>query len=164
MKRLLFLLMFLIPVLCFGQQGLFRTYSAPIDTSVQISSGADSWTSYWYIWDNWKTFEGAVGLWHAAYSYADGISVTIYLSYRLKCGEDNKGNNRITGWTTLDSLATTDDTSVRYGAGDQVGEVVSLAGQITNFPPNTEIQFRWNWTTSGADTVEISAVLLPIEK
>ena len=162
-KIFIFLLILLFPVLAFSQHPLFGTAAAPQDTSIIISNGAANTVSYWYAWEDWKEFEGKVGLWHAVYSFEDGTSATTTLSFRTRHGEDNTGNYRVTGWTTLDSLTTSDDTSVRYGAGDQVGQTVSLADQITNFAVNTEIQFKWSWTTSGADTAEISAVLLPVE-
>ena len=163
MRRIFFILALLFPVLLFGQIKLFGTTTSPNDQVTLISSGAANTTSYWHAWDKWKEFEGRVGLWHAVYSYSDGISVPIYLSYRLRCGKDDTSNYRVTAYTLLDSLTTSDDTSVAYGTGDQVGQVVSLADQITNFSPNTEIQFKWNWTPSGADTAIIGAALLPVE-
>lgn len=162
MKKILFFLLCLTFGLNAQSISLFGTAVTPQDTSILISDGAGNTTSYWYEWDDPGEFEGACGLWHAAYSYSDGISVTIFLSFRTRTGEDNTGNYRVTGYTTLDSLTTSDDTSVRYGAGDQVGLTVSLGAQITNWAPSTEIQFRWNWTTAAADTAEIHAVLRPV--
>ena len=160
MKKFLFLL-----CLAFGLNAqsipLFGTAAAPQDTSIIISNGAGNTTSYWFAWSDPDQFEGAAGLWHAVYSY-DGTPVTIYLAFRTRNGEDATGNQRVTAYTTLDSLTTSDDTSVRYGAGDQVGITVSLGSQISNYAPGTEIQFRWNWTTASADTAEIHAVLQPV--
>ena len=163
--KLIFMLLMLMLLTCFsfGQHALFGTIESPQDTVQLISDGAANKLSYWYAWDDWKEFEGAVGLWHAVYSFSDGISVTLYLSYRTKSGEDNTSNDRVTDWTSLDSLTTSDDTSIRYGAGAQIGQTVSLGDQITNWTANTDIQFRWNWTTSGADTAEIHSVILPVE-
>jgi len=161
MKKLILLL--LLSVASFAQQPLFGTTKTPQDTVHLISNGAANEVSYWYSYDNWKEFEGAAGLWHAVYSFYDGTSVTITLAYRIRCGEDKTSNYRETDWVTLDSLTTTEDTSIRYGSGNQIGQTVSLGDQVTNWSPNTGIQFRWSWTTVAADTAEIHAVFLPVE-
>lgn len=164
MKKLIFLLLFFATLINAQSIPLFGTASAPKDTSILISNGAGNITSYWYEWDDPYEFEGACGLWHAVYSNADGISVTITLSFRTRAGADKTGNYRVTGYTTLDSLTTSEDTSVEYGSGDQIGQTVSLGAQITNYAPGTQIQFRWNWTTAAADTAYIHAALQPVER
>jgi len=166
MKKIVFIfLFFLFLLLVSGGYAqsipLFGTTTAIQDTAV-FDSTAGSTTSYWFEWSDPDQFEGAAGLWHAVYSGGDGTSVTIILAFRTRNGEDASGNYRLTGYTTLDSLTTSEDTSVRYGEGDQVGQTVSLGSQISNYAPGTEIQFRWSWTCSEEDTAEISAALQPV--
>ena len=163
MKKIVFIFLFLLLVSGLNAQSipLFGTTTAIQDTAV-FDSTAGSTTSYWFEWSDPDQFEGAAGLWHAVYSGGDGTSVTIILAFRTRNGEDASGNYRLTGYTTLDSLTTSEDTSVRYGAGDQVGQTVSLGSQISNYAPGTEIQFRWSWTCSEEDTAEISAALQPV--
>jgi len=134
---------------------------APQDTVVLIDGGLDSVNSFVIEYDEWfdtpDYFEGASSLWSAVYSYTDGISVTIYIYYRLRKGEDRTGYGRWREWTLVDSLTTSEDCATRYGAGIQAGEITDLPEIADPWAKHDAIQFQYKWTPASADTAEIHA-------
>ena len=100
----------------------------------------------------------------AAYSYSDGISVHVKVKYQTRIPDDNKSGVRLSFWTVLDSVKVSQDTQIRYGAGDQVGVQFDVANRADPWAAHEQIRFMCYWAPSSADTVEISSNYSPVER
>ncbi len=156
MKKLIFLVLFLLPMALQAQYlGVFGSRQAPQDTAIMISNGADTLLSYTIPA---ITSTGSSALWVAAYSNFDGISILVTIRYRIKMGVDDLGGNRWSVWTTLATLLTTEDTSVQYGSGDQIGVTYDMSSMANPWQRHSDLEFLFTWTTVAADTLELQAV------
>ena len=134
----------------------------PVDRGVR-GAAADSAVGKWISYDKWKTFQGKASLYSASYSYFDGLSVAMTIKYQTRTPDNDTGNSNLSFWTTLTTIAVTEDTQVRYGEGDQVGVQHNVAILANPWAAHEAIRFLYYWAPVSADTVEITSIYSPVE-
>jgi len=157
----LLILIFTVLILTFSSFGQFTVFDQ--DTAWLISDSTGNEISNWMeisdLIGDWRKFEGAAGLWTATYSGGDGMSDALIISYQTKSETDNKGYGRVSKWTVLDSIETTDVSTLRYGSGAQDGVDINIADKADPWSPISAIRFKYAWVSTAADTCEIHSIL-----